>query len=180
MANDMAHARAKRKCPECGREVSGNNYGRHLATHGVASNGSKPKRSKSAKLTGRAATVAVGAYLDYVAEGGQYGAGRVSLGAMPGFPTYTADPDVIDAAAAEYERRADDASTRIVELKRRNRALALRAAAEDLRAVDSGEDVETRFTACAAAWAESNGITYEAFREMGVPARVLKAAGVAR
>jgi hypothetical protein len=182
MAGDMATARAPRTCEVCGRVVTANNLARHVRTHdnGAAPAPAKRRRGKAAAPTGRAATVAIGAYLDEIADGGSYAAGRVALGALEGFPAMSRDPEIIDAAAAEIERRADETTSRVRELKYRQRVLELRAGAEDLRAVATGDDAESAFVEVAAAWAEANGITYEAFREMGVPARVLKAAGIAR
>ena len=186
MSGDMAHARALKKCPDCGREVTGNNLARHRATHtnGSSTNGSKPGRKKGHKTTakekaGRAATVAIGNYLDELAQGGKF-AGSVSLGALAGFPTHTDDPAVVDEAANAIEARADEATSRIVELKLRQRVANLRTEAQALRDVETGEDAEAQFIAVGASWAEQNGITYEVFREMGVPARVLKEAGIAR
>jgi hypothetical protein len=47
------------------------------------------------------------------------------------------------------------------------------------RAPDS-DALETAFTERARAWGEAHQVSYQAWREMGVPARVLKAAGIAR
>src|SRR5262252_9602591 len=102
-------------CEICGREITRNNMARHLATHG---NGAAPKptRKRRPAKTGRAATVAVGAYLDELAEPG-YAPGRVALGALENFPANTRDPEIVDAAAAEIERRADETTSRVVEIK---------------------------------------------------------------
>lgn len=51
--------------------------------------------------------------------------------------------------------------------------------AKDEETVDISE-VEGEFTAIAAEYSERKGISYAAWREVGVPASVLKAAGVAR
>lgn len=48
-------------------------------------------------------------------------------------------------------------------------------------ALDNGhDDIESRFISCAAAYSERKGVTYAAWREMGVPARVLREAGITR
>jgi hypothetical protein len=54
---------------------------------------------------------------------------------------------------------------------------------EELEQMDSGVDLarlETDFTKVAKGYAERKGITYAAFRQIGVPAAVLKKAGISR
>lgn len=54
---------------------------------------------------------------------------------------------------------------------------------EELEQMDSGIDLtrlETDFTKVARGYAERKGITYAAFRQIGVPAAVLKKAGISR
>jgi uncharacterized protein YicC (UPF0701 family) len=54
---------------------------------------------------------------------------------------------------------------------------------EELEQMDSGVDLtrlETDFTKVARGYAERKGITYAAFRQIGVPAAVLKKAGISR
>jgi uncharacterized protein YicC (UPF0701 family) len=54
---------------------------------------------------------------------------------------------------------------------------------EELEHMDSGIDMsqlENEFTKVAKGYAERKGITYAAFREIGVPAAVLKKAGISR
>jgi len=54
---------------------------------------------------------------------------------------------------------------------------------EELENMDSGVDLselEDEFTRVAKGYAERKGITYAAFREIGVPAAVLKRAGISR
>lgn len=54
---------------------------------------------------------------------------------------------------------------------------------EELEQMDSGIDLsrlETDFTKVAKGYAERKGITYAAFRQIGVPAAVLKKAGISR
>lgn len=45
---------------------------------------------------------------------------------------------------------------------------------------ESDEDLEATFIKVAAGWGARKGITYQAWRESGVPARVLKQAGITR
>ncbi len=54
---------------------------------------------------------------------------------------------------------------------------------EELEQMDSGVDLaglETDFAKVAKGYAERKGITYAAFRQIGVPASVLKKAGISR
>ena len=54
---------------------------------------------------------------------------------------------------------------------------------EELEQMDTGVDLsrlETDFTKVAKGYAERKGITYAAFRQIGVPAAVLKKAGISR
>ena len=55
--------------------------------------------------------------------------------------------------------------------------------AEELDQMDNGVDLtrlESDFTRVAKGYAERKGITYAAFRQIGVPAAVLKKAGISR
>lgn len=58
--------------------------------------------------------------------------------------------------------------------------IALTQAAESLEKLPSRAELEKHFIGVAAAWSEENGITYPAWREIGVPAAVLKEAGIPR
>jgi hypothetical protein len=54
---------------------------------------------------------------------------------------------------------------------------------DELTRLDQGVDItelETEFVAVARSYAERKGFTYAAFREIGVPASVLKQAGIIR
>lgn len=54
---------------------------------------------------------------------------------------------------------------------------------EELEGMDSGvdiEELETEFTKVAKGYAERKGISYSAFRQIGVPAAVLRKAGISR
>ena len=54
---------------------------------------------------------------------------------------------------------------------------------QELEAMEAGTDLselETDFTKVAEGYAERKGITYSAFRQIGVPAAVLKTAGISR
>ena len=54
---------------------------------------------------------------------------------------------------------------------------------QELETMEAGTDLselETDFTSVAKGYAERKGITYSAFRQIGVPAAVLKTAGISR
>jgi hypothetical protein len=54
---------------------------------------------------------------------------------------------------------------------------------DELRRLDTAvdlTDVEAEFVAAAKAYGERKGISYQAWREIGVPAAVLKSAGISR
>jgi hypothetical protein len=186
--------RATVACPECGREMTSNNIARHVATHsnGTMKGTAKAKVNGSGKRMGRPAgplskkqltnftmSKTVGRYLDLLADESEYGrSGTVRLGRLEGFPAATNDPDVVEAAAAMISQTADETTSRIRELELRQRVLDLRAMAEELRE-GTALELEEAFVKVAAVWAAERGITYAAFREMGVTARVLKAAGIA-
>jgi hypothetical protein len=107
-------------------------------------------------------------------------AGKVSLGALPGFPAMTNDPEVVARAIETIEKRAATSSA-LRELRLRQRLIDLRASLTRLRASDNGEsDARRWFIAEGAAWCQKAGISYAALRDYGVPAGILAEAGVKR
>jgi hypothetical protein len=88
-------------------------------------------------------------------------------------------PDSMRARLAKIEATIDaaDPMTRLQLVQERLDLAAAIAAAEttvDLTALEEG------FIAAAAAYGERKGISYAAWREVGVPAAILKRAGVSR
>jgi hypothetical protein len=133
----------------------------------------------AARVTGMKQSKAIGAYLVEVREGGSTGA--MNLGALSGFPAKTADPDVADRAVAFYEATIlprERAKSALSELKARQRLMTMKRQAAAMRAGTNGHSAEAGFIANAADWAAANGVSYAAFREMGVTPAVLKQAGV--
>lgn len=128
-------------------------------------------------------TKALGRYLDgFRKYGPQRGSRRdVAIGALPGFPTSTSDPAVVDNAADTIAERLRSGPklAAIAELRQRQRVLDLRNEADRLRAMSNHSAERAMFVREAAAWAAEHGISYEAFREYGVPADVLSDAGIA-
>jgi len=120
----------------------------------------------------------VGNYLRDIREG--VASGMVQLGQMEGFKGSTSDPKVVRAAAEKLAARADETTSVLVELKLRERVRQLHEAAAMLDDVAHGQSSRDLFIEYGAQWADENGISYETFREMGVPADVLKQAGITR
>jgi hypothetical protein len=88
-------------------------------------------------------------------------------------------PDSMKARLAKIEATIDSADpmTRLQFVQERLDLVAAIAAAEttvDLTALEEG------FIAAAAAYGERKGISYAAWREVGVPAAILKRAGISR
>lgn len=106
--------------------------------------------------------------------------GSVSLGALPGFPSHTSDPKILEKAIGHYQARLASPITTIQEIKIRQRIMDLRAAMERLSYEPADDRDRAIFMAWGAAWARENGISYGAFREMGLSAEVLREAGITR
>lgn len=180
----LVAARAPVACPDCGRQISGNNLSRHrAAAHGTEAPTTKASTNGRARHA-KAAAFAVGRYLallDEESEQRQNGKRRgrgVNLGALKGFPAHTDDPDVIHKAADAIAAKALEVPSYVAALKLQQRVVDLRRRAEEIRTGDGPDAIEAAFVAEAAAWAEANGIGYAAFRAMGVPAAVLRDAGI--
>jgi hypothetical protein len=155
------------------------------AAAGAGGEGAAPP----AELTGSKVTRAISRYLDSVRIRDESGrkprrSNVVTLGALPGFPQSTADPEVIDRAIEKLVGRISETGSAVAELELRQRIRDLRAAVARVREGAPGPDEQDRsiFIAHAAAWAASRKapISYEAFREMGVPADVLRDAAIPR
>lgn len=117
-------------------------------------------------------TKRIGAYLDEC----RMNVDRVGLGRLEGLPPSTADPAVVEKAIGILEESLASASTTITELRLRARLFELNQALTGLRSAD-GEN-EKLFIKHGAAYATKNKIPYEVWRDMGVSAAVLKAAGI--
>jgi uncharacterized protein YicC (UPF0701 family) len=87
-----------------------------------------------------------------------------------------------ESISARLERIADEFST-VDPLKRLQLAQEQLDLTEELESMDDGQDIaalETEFTRLARAYANRKGISYAAFRSIGVPAATLKKAGIPR
>lgn len=122
-------------------------------------------KEKAAIVKGREETEAVKAYLD-------------SLGTRPG---RRIDPKTIERrlAQAKQELNAAENSLRKVELT--EKVLRLEKALEEARkGGGDSQSLEKQFIQHAAAFAKRKGISYKAFRQLGVPPSVLAKAGIKR
>lgn len=173
--------RARKTCDVCGREVSANNLARHMSTH-------------TAEVVARGATVtssdrevahAVRALLEqYAAAAARGKQGRVDevvrLGRIGrGLPSSTRDPAVVEQVLAIYDAEViPRAPNALAQLRARQRRRDLAAALEQLRASGNGSGPRAVFVEGGARWAAANGIEYATFRDMGLPAGLLRDAGI--
>lgn len=132
------------------------------------------------KERARQRTRAVSAYLRAIDLGQTNGSRAIALGQLEGFPTWSADPAVVREAADAVAATVPDISSPTRRLLLIQRVLDLRAAADALEEADPAAALRAAFVETAAAWAEERGVSYAAFREYGVPADVLKEAGISR
>jgi hypothetical protein len=147
---------------------------------------SAPKGAEA--LSQMTITKAIGRFLDSVrardASGRRVRQGVV-IGALAGFPQFTNDPEVIERAVEKLTAKIPETRSAVVELELRQRISDLSTAAARIRSGGApGGSIEDReiFIAYGAAWAAARKfpITYETFREMGVPADVLRDAAIPR
>jgi hypothetical protein len=131
------------------------------------------------KPTKREVTSGIGRYLDAIEDGTVNGKRIVRLGALKGFPNRTDDPDVIARAIELINEQAQE-GTSIERLQRTQRALTLARELDALVNAEDADDVQAFFVEHALAWATERGVGYGAFRAMGVPADVLRDAGITR
>lgn len=88
-------------------------------------------------------------------------------------------PESIDNRLAKIETELADADP-VKRLTLVQERLDLSVEREALSATTDLDSLEKDFVAAAAGYSERKGITYSAWREIGVPAAVLKDAGIAR
>lgn len=189
MARDtkMVAARAPRVCDVCGRSVSANNYRRHQAAiHGIVTHTAAVTRAPAAANgdapSSRAVSIAVGELLAQYREskrprrnGATVGLGRIGHG----LPPTTSDPADVEAAIAVYDDELlPAAATPLVELRLRQRRIDLVAGLARLQQTSTATTARDVFVHHGARWAADNGIGYAAFRDMGLPASLLREAGI--
>lgn len=127
---------------------------------GEETNGAKPKKDMKTP-------VRIGKYLDEC---------RGDRGSRGLKPMTRRSPEKIEAAIAKLEAKLPDMTT-MAELIARSRILELRQALVVAQA-NGASTSRAFFVEHAGAYAAQKGISYAAFREMGVAARVLKEAGI--
>jgi len=139
---------------------------------------SHPKTASNGDRAHYAVARKIGQYLDEVAAGiGSSNA--IALGQTPGMPAWTKDPAQV-RKAAEWHRERAGTEQGVKRLRTLQRVRDLEYAAEVLESEGEDETLEAYFIANAGEYAAANGIEYATFREAGVPARVLREAGIAR
>lgn len=128
--------------------------------------GSVTEEHKAAMAEGRAQGRAISAYLDAL-EQHKPKRGRKRT------------PESIDRQLAEIEAKLADAAgtTKLGLVQQR---LDLQQEREALRATVDLTQYEEAFVKAAKAYSERKGISYAAWRELGVPAPILKRAGISR
>lgn len=130
-----------------------------------------PREPSQAHTEGRA----VAAYLEALRLRALGKSEAVGIGRVPGLPATSTDPEVVDRAAAHWQEQAAQEASILKELELRARARRLAEGAQQLRAKP---DLETGFVKYAASYGKRKGVQWETWREMGVPAEVLRAAGI--
>jgi uncharacterized protein YicC (UPF0701 family) len=89
-------------------------------------------------------------------------------------------PDTIKARLAAIEKESQDASSlKRLQLVQERRDLEVELATKSAGKVDLSS-LESEFARYAKAYGDSKGITYGAWRELGVPAKVLERADITR
>lgn len=126
----------------------------------------------------RAITAGIGEYLNEVERDSTTSSGAVYLGQLKGFPHSTTDPEVVERAIAAVLDAARSSSSAVTRLGRYQRARELRDALAVLK--QENESHREHFIKHAAEWAAERGVTWGAFRDMGVSVAVLREAGVPR
>lgn len=90
------------------------------------------------------------------------------------------DRETLETRIGEIQRRIDDADDPAKRVELIQQRLDLEQRLVELGDEPELESLEARFIEVAAEYSERKGITYPAWREAGVPAAVLKQAGIKR
>lgn len=133
--------------------------------------------SQKRKTTGRGVAVGVGQFLD-AWEQGDFKQERVYLGQIEGYPGSTTNPDVVDQVIqvlTAQTRNGMRASKKVLKIQR---IIELREAAARLRGVGQEAELRQYFIEHGKEWADARGVTWGAFRELGLPPALLAEAGI--
>lgn len=98
--------------------------------------------------------------------------------ALCGAPKAAGDREALSAKRAELQRRVATAATPIERLRLVQQRVDLDDAINRLVAQERRPEIEAAFIKVAAGWCDRNGISARALREVGVPADVLRQAGL--
>jgi chromosome segregation ATPase len=90
------------------------------------------------------------------------------------------DPKLVERRLAEVERQIEQKVDPIEVLELVQRRLELQEELETLRSRTDVIQLTDGFVAVAAAYGERKNISYEAWRELGVPSTILRRAGIRR
>ncbi len=90
------------------------------------------------------------------------------------------DPEDLEKRIADTAQKIADEDDPVREVELIQRRLELEAELEDAQDAPDFEELESAFKEAVKEYSERKGITYPAWRELGVPAGVLKDAGVPR
>lgn len=121
---------------------------------------------KAAIAAGRSEGAAVRRYLETLQSAGKPGR-RVSKAEL-------------EARLAKTTAEIESEENALTQLDLAQKQLDLKARIAAMGTEESPQDAEADFVRVAKSYAERKGITYKAFREIGVPPEVLKRAGIAR
>lgn len=120
---------------------------------------------KAALAAGRRESRAIKSYLEMLAS------------RRPGRPV---TPDTLKARIEDLEKKIAAETNPLKSVDLRQARLDAEAALERVKDAADSTAVEAEFAKHAAAYSKRKGITYAAWREAGVPAAVLKKAGISR
>jgi hypothetical protein len=182
-----------RRCPECGKELTANNLSRHIQSrHPGAAIPASPGRSgrppgplptevRASMAETRRLNAIITEYDEFLRSGGNAVNATVTISGVDGFNNgkYN-DPAKVDAAIEVLREKAKNEGPGVKRILLVQRIHNLVSANERLRAMQNGSNPEKQFIEIAAEWSIQNGVDYAAWRDAGVPPRVLKAAGINR
>ena len=120
---------------------------------------------KAALAEGRRQARAIKAYLEALAD------------RRPGRPV---TPDTLKAKIARVDSKLETETDVLRRLDLVQQRIDAHASLAKAYQAAAHEELEAGFVECAAAYSDRKGISYAAWREAGVPAAVLKKAGVRR
>jgi hypothetical protein len=94
-------------------------------------------------------------------------------------PKRGTSPEPIRTQLEAVEERIETTESVLIRLQLRQKAIDLQTSLDDFEAMHGDfEQIEADFIENVAVWAEKKGVSYEALRAAGVPAHVLRRAGM--